>query len=283
MIKDRIYGYVMGQVMADIMSNISDINNQTGTLNTISNPYDATELDLIVGDWTEPTALLLCHIEHINCNVNDRIKAIKELHNDINFCGTYHPCLYCADVTCYHCTDFEQCSYYVLQEQSVWQKQGPVCQLWTAIIDLTIHDVGKHSILNPISYINLNLSEKCISVFNIHSKDNLHTLGECKDIYDEINAALYIFKHTNNYVEGLLQCINYINNPKTVSCLYGQLAGTYYGFTDIPESWIRIIKNRKHLNTTINLLIDSPSVSQVIKLHDGKLQDDKLQDCNFQA
>jgi ADP-ribosyl-[dinitrogen reductase] hydrolase len=53
-----------------------------------------------------------------------------------------------------------------------------------------------------------------------------------------MEAALWAFYHTDNYKDGALKCVNLGDDADTTGCIYGQLAGAYYGSDGIPKEWI---------------------------------------------
>ena len=63
----------------------------------------------------------------------------------------------------------------------------------------------------------------------IHSDNNIvHCL----------EAALWAFYSTSNFEDGCVLAINLGFNSNAIGAIYGQLAGIYYGFTQIPQRWI---------------------------------------------
>jgi ADP-ribosyl-[dinitrogen reductase] hydrolase len=52
-----------------------------------------------------------------------------------------------------------------------------------------------------------------------------------------MEAALWAFYHSNNFMEGALLAANLGNDADTTAAIYGQLAGAYYGEQDIPLAW----------------------------------------------
>ncbi|PLT31020.1 ADP-ribosylglycohydrolase family protein [Peribacillus deserti] len=52
-----------------------------------------------------------------------------------------------------------------------------------------------------------------------------------------LEAALWAFYLTSNFKEGLLRVVNLGNDSDTTGAIYGQLAGAYYGISNIPNQW----------------------------------------------
>lgn len=279
MIVDKIYGLVIGEIVADIMSNISNINNQLGILSEIKQLSDAETFEIEQGLWTEPSALLLSYIQNIMASPGERKQSLERmatLHTNTCsgvFCGTlkdYHSALYATPVVFYYYTDFASVLQHLKDEGC-----SEITKLWTAIIDLAVHDVAKKTIVNPNSYGNLHLSDDSYEVFNIGEEGTLYELGEAETLGEQIRSVLHVFAYSRNFVEGLVQVVNYFNNPLQIACLYGQLAGAFYGLTDIPPEWIKALQKRKYINATINRLVRSPAISHVIKIEQKKEKEEK--------
>ena len=54
-----------------------------------------------------------------------------------------------------------------------------------------------------------------------------------------LEAALWAFWNSNSFKEGALDAVNLGDDTDTTAAIYGQLAGAVYGFTEIPEKWVK--------------------------------------------
>lgn len=66
-----------------------------------------------------------------------------------------------------------------------------------------------------------------------------------------LEAALWGFMRTNNYFDGLLLLAKMGSDVDTVLCVYGQIAGAYYGFQGIPK---HLVQQLQHQDTLYNLI-----------------------------
>lgn len=62
-----------------------------------------------------------------------------------------------------------------------------------------------------------------------------------------LEAALWAFHRTNNFEKGLNMAISLGYSTNSVGAIYGQLAGIYYGFSQIPNQWISQLYRFKHI------------------------------------
>jgi len=56
-------------------------------------------------------------------------------------------------------------------------------------------------------------------------------------VVNSMEAALWAFRKTDNFRDGAIAAVNLGNDADTTGAIYGQLAGAYYGFDEIPETW----------------------------------------------
>jgi len=56
-----------------------------------------------------------------------------------------------------------------------------------------------------------------------------------------LETAIYCFVHSSSFPEGALLCANLGGDADTVACIYGQLAGAYYGEDAIPADWLAVL------------------------------------------
>jgi ADP-ribosylglycohydrolase len=59
-----------------------------------------------------------------------------------------------------------------------------------------------------------------------------------------LEAALWAFDHSSSFREGCLLAVNLGDDADTTGAVYGQLAGTYYGESGVPRSWLAKLAHR---------------------------------------
>ena len=70
-----------------------------------------------------------------------------------------------------------------------------------------------------------------------------------------LDAAIWAFKTTDSFEDGMIQAVNLGGDADSIGTVYGQIAGAYYGFSSIPQRWIRDIKDKEKLNETIETFL----------------------------
>jgi ADP-ribosylglycohydrolase len=63
-------------------------------------------------------------------------------------------------------------------------------------------------------------------------------------VVKSLEAALWAFHLSDDFRTGCLLAVNLGDDADTTGAVYGQLAGAYYGFASIPETWRTKLKHR---------------------------------------
>lgn len=62
-----------------------------------------------------------------------------------------------------------------------------------------------------------------------------------------LEAALWSFYNSEDFAEGALLAVNLGEDADTTGAVYGQLAGAYYGASNIPQEWLNILYQRNYI------------------------------------
>jgi len=62
-----------------------------------------------------------------------------------------------------------------------------------------------------------------------------------------LEAALWAFHSSSSFREGALRAVNLGNDADTTGAIYGQLAGAFYGESEIPPGWIEKLAMREFI------------------------------------
>lgn len=97
---------------------------------------------------------------------------------------------------------------------------------------------------------------KCEKVMNIangtyktKSRDQIKTTGY---VIDSLEAALWAFYKTNSYQDGMNVLVTMGDDVDTVCCIYGQIAGAYYGINEIPTRWLNKLQHHEMILNMVN-------------------------------
>ena len=70
-----------------------------------------------------------------------------------------------------------------------------------------------------------------------------------------LDAALWAFENSKSFEEGMILAVNLGGDADSIGAVYGQLAGAWYGFSQIPERWINSIKDQGKIDQLIDSFI----------------------------
>lgn len=237
--KNRIYGLVIGGAISDSIGAVAAYAPDL----PVTDPFSAQQVGIKPGYWTEPTGLFLT-------TLRDQVQGLESGRATIMNCtgkvAKYNyrilPCIAQSSVLClvHDMLEVQIQNISVIAPQ-LELSEAPVVKLWIAIIDGVLHGLPKRSLFNPILYKSLDLPSKILDLLRSSSGDL--DAGDLEE--GEINLVLEVlrvFRSTDNFVKGLKVIVNTSVAPTWTGTLYGQLAGAYYGITDIPESWMDVVQ-----------------------------------------
>ena len=91
-----------------------------------------------------------------------------------------------------------------------------------------------------------------IELYNRILFDDISCIPE-QDIYSSgyvihtLEASLWAFLTTNNFKDAVLKAVNLGDDADTIGSITGGMAGLFYGFEQIPESWINQLARTKDI------------------------------------
>ncbi|CAF2382826.1 unnamed protein product [Rotaria sp. Silwood2] len=137
-------------------------------------------------------------------------------------------------------------------------KAYDACRYYGALICATLHDYTKKQLLDEDFYNKHKewFGDKplCKEIKKI-SEGSYKKEGGYKDgirgkgyIVNALEAALWAFWSDNNSFEkGVLAAVNLGDDTDTTAAIYGQLAGAYYGYKNIPIKWVEHVYAKKFI------------------------------------
>lgn len=70
-----------------------------------------------------------------------------------------------------------------------------------------------------------------------------------------LQAALWAFETTSSFENGMIAAVNLGGDSDSIGAVYGQIAGAYYGFDNIPQRWVQAVKTADKVNSLIEAFI----------------------------
>ena len=71
---------------------------------------------------------------------------------------------------------------------------------------------------------------------------------------ESLEAALWCFHHSGSFKEAVLMAANLGDDADTTAAIAGQIAGAYYGYDNIPKSWLTQLTMKEEILNLSKLL-----------------------------
>ena len=91
-----------------------------------------------------------------------------------------------------------------------------------------------------------------IEVLSEYEEDELIGSGY---VVDSLIASIWCLITTNTYEECVLKAVNLGDDTDTTAAIAGGIAGQYYGFKNIPTSWINSLKGKDLIRDIVGVEI----------------------------
>ncbi|MCQ2380199.1 MAG: ADP-ribosylglycohydrolase family protein [Victivallaceae bacterium] len=75
-------------------------------------------------------------------------------------------------------------------------------------------------------------------------------------------AALHAFHETDSFEEGMIRVVNYGGDTDSTGAVFGQIAGSYYGYEAIPKRWIQDVKDYLTIDKRIEDFIEKTGAAK---------------------
>lgn len=132
---------------------------------------------------------------------------------------------------------------------------NPSLAMLHEISDLTHNSKAVRQVVERMAKVcHQHLAGEKTDLFSIYqSREQVNNSGWA---VSTLEAALWAFHSTSDFADGMLAAVNLGGDSDTIGAVYGQIAGAFYGYQDIPEKWLAKIKDRKKINQLIEALIN---------------------------
>ena len=80
-------------------------------------------------------------------------------------------------------------------------------------------------------------------------------------VVDTFNTAIWGLDSSNSFEEGLLKVVNRGGDADTAGSVYGQLAGSLYGVSSLPERFIKHIKEAREIEGLVQEMLDKTKIT----------------------
>jgi len=283
---DRFHGCLLGLATGDAVGTTLEFRPK-GSFPPITDLMGGGPFGLIAGQWTDDTSMALCLtaslIEKQGFDPADQMDrywkwykhgymsstgrcfdigntvryALERFHATRKpFSGSTSPgsagngsLMRLAPIPLYYFPKLEKIIHFA-GESSRTTHGAPecieACQLFAGMIYLALSGKDKEKILFDT---NITLSApkiKAIADGSYSSKPESQIRGSGY-VVESLEAALWCFYKTDSFESAVLQAANLGNDADTTAAICGQLAGAFYGESDIPAKWLEQLHMRDEI------------------------------------
>lgn len=171
-----------------------------------------------------------------------------------------------APVVMFHLNDRERAIYYAGESSRTTHQAAEAieaCQLLAHILWTCIH--RRKDKTNLFDALETNLSSPALQALverRYMAKLETEIVGSGY-VVESLEAALWAFETTDSFENAILAAANLGDDSDTTAAVCGQIAGAYYGYSDIPEAWLQKLFEHDRLIKTADALI-----SKSVELHE---------------
>lgn len=271
--ENKIYGSILGLAIGDAFGAPVEFKAR-GSYPKVIEYMPGGEFNLPKGYWTDDTSLALCILESINktkkfdfksqmnnfrrwwhdgfmsstgfCfdigNTTKKALARFEITDDV-FAGlesdpaTNGAIMRLAPVSFYFHRSLKDAIKYSMLHTATTHAAIEACEasaVLTYVLHMALAGKSKNEILK-FTHFEFKLSSRISEIKNGSFKNKTENEISGKGLaFDTLEAALYAFYHSDNFLGGLIIAVNLGDDTDTVGAVYGQIAGCFYGLRAIP-------------------------------------------------
>ena len=110
-------------------------------------------------------------------------------------------------------------------------------QLLGAMLFMALSGSDKGDILLTNGVTGLETKSLAATASGAYQRKSIKDIRGSGYVVESLEAALWCFHHTDTFEEAILQTANLGDDADTTAAICGQLAGAYYGESNIPDHW----------------------------------------------
>jgi len=129
-------------------------------------------------------------------------------------------------------------------EEAIESSKLFASQLRMAVITDCDNDMAKDNILLKHGYQSKSPKVSDVANGNYLTKTYEQLTGSGY-VIESLESALWCFYNSSSFKEAILKATNLGNDADTTAAICGQIAGAYYGYAAIPESWRKALAKRE--------------------------------------
>ena len=129
------------------------------------------------------------------------------------------------------------------------------CRFMAAVMVRALTGSDKEEVLAPalVDELSDNMKRVAFGSFRIFSPPQIRGTGY---VVESLEAALWAFQNSDNFADGARMAVNLGDDADTTGAVYGQIAGAFYGASEIPAHWVDALAHRNLITDFADQLFD---------------------------
>ena len=291
MLKNKLAGAFVGLAVGDAVGTTVEFRDRD-TFTPVTDMVGMGPFNLPVGCWTDDTSMALCLAESLikypELSAVDLLTRFSEWrYNGVN--SSNGRCFDIGNATSKAISNFNKTGQIINNTEFFSAGNGSIMRMSPAVIahydneseairvaveqgrtthaaDNCIHacELMAYILLNAIYATNKEqlFNIKPLEHWGSEVKHILRTLDVERDhvsssgyVIHTLHAALWCVNHTDNFKDAILLAANLGDDADTVAAVTGQIAGAFYGLSDIPDDWkIKLYDFSRFIDLTEELI-----------------------------
>jgi ADP-ribosyl-[dinitrogen reductase] hydrolase len=136
------------------------------------------------------------------------------------------------------------------------------CRLLGDIIHLALTGADKESVLFRHDAVALDSPSIARIAEGAYRSKRVAEIRGTGYVVDSLEAALWCFWHSATFEEAILKATNLGDDADTTAAVCGQVAGAYYGESDIPKRWLQRLVMRGEIKSFAEKLVAALSTDR---------------------
>lgn len=117
----------------------------------------------------------------------------------------------------------------------------------------SILEEDNNKVLGDLDDLKQKFNRIIYNDISILNEDEIKSSGF---VIDSLEASFWCLLNTNNYKDAVLKAVNLGDDTDTIGALTGGLAGLIYGYANIPENWVNVLKRKEYLTSLVYKFIE---------------------------
>ena len=291
---DRCRGALLGLAVGDALGAPLEFM-RPGTFEPVTEMVGGGPHGLLPGEWTDDTSMALCLAESlIQCrgfDAEDQLRryvrwyryghlsstglcfdigvttriALEAFENTGQPSGLTSPdsagngsIMRLAPVPMFYANSMNDAVEYAGQSSSTThaaQEAVEACRYMAAVMVRALRGAEKEDVLAPalVEQLSDNMRRVAFGSFRIFSPPQIKGSGY---VVESLEAALWAFHNSDNFADGARLAVNLGDDSDTTGAVYGQIAGAFYGASEIPARWVDALARRNLISDYADQLFD---------------------------